>query len=211
VDGYHLAPLRAYLDGLDPSSIDQDLALRVERARSQGHPTFWFKRSRPWPRTQAALASLSGLWPDSVLDVGSGRGTSLWPMLEGLPLARVTALECDRAAARELGRVVAGGLPRLAVVCAEIGRLPFSGGAFQVACALEVLEHLSDPIGAARELRRVARHALVASVPLGPDDNPEHRTVFERGALASLLRSAGFAKVKERIVDGHLLGLALVE
>mgnify|MGYP006144177473 CR=1 FL=1 len=45
------------------------------------------------PRVRAMLGTLRGLAPESLLDVGSGRGVFLWPMLDGLPDVRVTSIE----------------------------------------------------------------------------------------------------------------------
>ena len=207
-EGYYAEPLRAYLDSVDPSSRGQALEARLERARRLELSTFRFKRARLMPRARAALATLTGLWPASILDLGSGRGTSLWPMLEALAQPRVTVVERDSSTARELAQVSRGGLTRLEVVVADAEELPFEDAAFDVASALEVLEHVRDPARAASELRRVVRRALVASVPLGPDDNPDHRTVFGPGSLEDLLRSAGFVHVKGWTIDGHAISVA---
>jgi SAM-dependent methyltransferase len=40
--------------------------------------------------------------------------------------------------------------------------LPFDDGSFATACALDVLEHLLDPLAALRELTRVAREVVIA-------------------------------------------------
>jgi ubiquinone/menaquinone biosynthesis C-methylase UbiE len=46
--------------------------------------------------------------------------------------------------------------------------LPFGDGSFDAALCLEVLEHLDHPAEAVRELARVARRAVVLSVPHEP-------------------------------------------
>lgn len=53
-------------------------------------------------------------------------------------------------------------------VFADAGRLPFAPGAFDLVLAIEVLEHLADPAGALREIRRVASGTVVLSVPREP-------------------------------------------
>ena len=53
-------------------------------------------------------------------------------------------------------------------VCASVLALPFAARSFDVVTCLEVLEHLDDPAAAARELARVARRAVVVSVPFEP-------------------------------------------
>ena len=46
--------------------------------------------------------------------------------------------------------------------------LPFDDGSFDCVCALEVLEHLERPRDALTEMARVARKALLLSVPREP-------------------------------------------
>jgi hypothetical protein len=52
------------------------------------HP---FKRTMPLPRVTWALGVLRGIQPLSLLDIGSGRGTFLWPLLDTFPALPVTA------------------------------------------------------------------------------------------------------------------------
>lgn len=55
------------------------------------------------PRVRAALGCLRALYPATLLDIGSGRGTFLWPLLGEWPELPVIAVERDprRAAAPE--------------------------------------------------------------------------------------------------------------
>ena len=53
-------------------------------------------------------------------------------------------------------------------VCASVLSLPFAARSFDTVTCLEVLEHLDDPAAAVRELARVARRAVVVSVPFEP-------------------------------------------
>jgi ubiquinone/menaquinone biosynthesis C-methylase UbiE len=46
--------------------------------------------------------------------------------------------------------------------------LPFADRSFDAVTCLEVLEHLDDPAAAVREMARVARRAVVVSVPFEP-------------------------------------------
>jgi SAM-dependent methyltransferase len=50
----------------------------------------------------------------------------------------------------------------------SVDALPFAARTFDVVTCLEVLEHLNDPRPAALELGRVARRAVVLSVPYEP-------------------------------------------
>jgi ubiquinone/menaquinone biosynthesis C-methylase UbiE len=61
---------------------------------------------------------------------------------------------------------------------ADAVKLPFSEDQFDVGVAIEVLEHLHDPVRGLDELARVARSHLIVSVPREP--------IFRMGNLAAL-------------------------
>ena len=48
---------------------------------------------------------------------------------------------------------------------ADIGRLPFTDDTFDLVLVIEVLEHVPDPDLALRQIARVCRGTVVASVP----------------------------------------------
>lgn len=96
---------------------------------------------------------LSELRPESLLDAGCGEGEMV---RRGALPAGLRPVLLDRnpdSAAQLLGSVTA---------------LPFASRSFDVVTCLEVLEHLDDPASAVRELARVARRAVVVSVPHEP-------------------------------------------
>jgi SAM-dependent methyltransferase len=81
------------------------------------------------------------------------------------------------------------------VVQGELTALPFADGAFELVCALDIVEHVDDEDGALRELSRVARPggALLISVPLHPerwspfDDFVGHKRRYEPSRLLEKL------------------------
>src|SRR5688572_14232711 len=52
-----------------------------------------FKRQAELPRVRKVLGVLQGLAPASLLDMGSGRGAFLWPLLDAFPHLEVIALD----------------------------------------------------------------------------------------------------------------------
>ncbi len=73
---------------------------------------------------------------------------------------------------------------------------------------LEVLEHLADPAPAAAEALRVARAAVIATVPSHEDDNPEHVQLFDGARLEALFRDAGARRARVEHVLGHIVCVA---
>jgi SAM-dependent methyltransferase len=85
-------------------------------------------------------------------------------------------------------------------------QLPFAAASFDAVLCLEVLEHLEDPAAAVRELLRVARKAVVLSVPYEPyfrvgnllrgkylselGNHPEHIQHWNMGRFRSFLEPA---------------------
>jgi SAM-dependent methyltransferase len=101
--------------------------------------------------------------PTSILEVGVGEGEVAARVRHRYPGARLVAVDLPDP---ELATAWAE--QSLAGTFADIGRLPFPGGAFDLVLAIEVLEHVPDPPAALRELRRVAARDLVLSVPREP-------------------------------------------
>jgi len=157
---------------------------------------------------QRVIGMLRGFQPESLLDVGSGRGAALWPLVDAFPHMSVTAI--DRLAHRvaAIAAVRAGGVDRLRAVLGDATQLPFRSGAFDGVTVLEMLEHLSDPATALAEGLRVARRFMLLSVPSRPDENPGHLRLFSRRELEGLLAAAGAGRVKTEAVLNHFVVLA---
>jgi SAM-dependent methyltransferase len=97
--------------------------------------------------------ALHELAPATLLDAGCGEGEMLRRV--GLPKSTRTLLLDRNPESR-------------AHLLGSVDSLPFSDRTFDVVTCLEVLEHLTDPGAAVAELRRVARRAVVLSVPYEP-------------------------------------------
>jgi SAM-dependent methyltransferase len=81
------------------------------------------------------------------------------------------------------------------VALSQVTALPFADSAFDLVCALDIIEHVDDDDGAMSELSRVARDgaALVISMPLHPsrwtsfDDFVGHKRRYEPARLIAKL------------------------
>ena len=209
-DRYHAPLAAAFVRGRLGAVAGEPDADAIARGLAGGLRLHKFKSQTALPRVRRVVGVLRGLSPATLLDVGSGRGTFLWPLLADPALAAVTVTAIDRDArrARDLGAVARGGVARLRAVRADVGRLPFADGTFDATTALEVLEHLGDPGGAAREALRVSRRHVVVSVPSQEDDNPEHIQRFDARSLEDLLRGAGARRVSTEHVLNHVIAVA---
>jgi 2-polyprenyl-3-methyl-5-hydroxy-6-metoxy-1,4-benzoquinol methylase len=115
-------------------------------------------------------ATLDELWrraaPSSVLDVGCGEGVLTVQWAERLGGGRVIGIDLDdpklRAEWAERER------PNLEFRAEEATRLSFADDEFDLAAAIEVLEHVPEPEATLAEMARVARGHLLVSVPREP-------------------------------------------
>jgi len=173
-------------------------------------PLHYFKRVPLLPRIQWTLGVLRSIQPADLLDIGSGRGKFLWPLLDAFPALPVTAVDKDARRVRDLTAVELGGIARLRVRQADVTSLPFADDAFDVVTMLEVLEHIPTPVPALSEAVRVARRYVLLSAPSKPDANPEHLHLFSEADLRAMLADLGVTQVKVQQVPGHWLLLANV-
>ena len=114
--------------------------------------------------------ALDELWgqaaPESVLDVGCGEGVLTVDWAERLGDGRVVGIDLDdpklRAEWEKRTR------PNLEFRAEEATRLSFRDSEFDLATAIEVLEHVPEPEATVAEMARVARRHLLVSVPREP-------------------------------------------
>jgi ubiquinone/menaquinone biosynthesis C-methylase UbiE len=104
--------------------------------------------------------------PDSLLDVGCGEGVLVHRWALAMPQARLVGIDLEEDsiqagwAAREAANLEYRTTPAQ--------ELPFAENEFDLASAIEVLEHVPDPEHTVAEMARCARRHLLVSVPREP-------------------------------------------
>jgi len=69
-----------------------------------------FKRSASLPRIQKALGILKAMRPSKLLDIGTGRGVFLWPLLDTFPSLPVTCIDRLDHRIADIMAAAAGGI-----------------------------------------------------------------------------------------------------
>jgi 2-polyprenyl-3-methyl-5-hydroxy-6-metoxy-1,4-benzoquinol methylase len=154
-------------------------------------------------------STLDELWaaaaPRSILDVGCGEGVLTAEWAERLGDGRIVGIDLDdpklRAEWERRSR------PNLEFRAEEATSLSFADGEFDMACAIEVLEHVPEPEATLAEMARVASRHLLVSVPREPlwrglnvargaymrdlGNTPGHVNHWSKRAFAALLSRYG--------------------
>jgi len=143
--------------------------------------------------------------PGSVLDVGCGEGVLVHRWALERPQTRIVGIDLEEPsiqagwAEREA--------PNLSYRVMPAENLPFADGEFELASAIEVLEHVPDPAHTLAEMARCASRHLLVSVPREPlwrmlnmargaywpalGNTPGHLNHWSRRAFVALLSRHG--------------------
>ena len=154
-------------------------------------------------------SALDDLWekaaPRSVVDVGCGEGVLTYEWSERLGDGRIVGIDLDDPKLRaEWGR---RSRPNLEYRAGDATSLPFGDDEFDLASAIEVLEHVPHPDATLTEMARVAERHLLVSVPREPlwrvlnmargaywgslGNTPGHLHHWSRRAFVAMLRRHG--------------------
>ncbi len=137
--------------------------------------------------------------PTTVLEAGCGEGFVLNYIAQQNPELKLTGLDYSEDAV-QYAREHFGGAASFRQ--GDIYKLPYSDRSFDTVICSEVLEHLAQPDKAVRELKRVARKAVVISVPrepyfqwlsragqvLGISPDPEHVNFWNKNRFQSFIK-----------------------
>lgn len=172
----------------------------------------YFKQKEDLPRVQVVLGFLQGIVPAgqcrSLLDVGSGRGVFLFPLLRDFPDLEVTSLDILPHRHELMQCLREGGICNLTPVLSDIREWDAEDKSFDVVTMLEVMEHIPDTEAVVRNAVRLARNYIIVSVPSKPDDTPEQIHLFSNEDLQELFLKHGCKKVKFMSVTNHRVMVA---
>ncbi len=126
---------------------------------AHGHHTSVLRSHRWRTAENSAAYLLPHLRPrDRLLDVGMGPGTITVDFAERLSEGWVTGIDSAEAAvAATRALAVERGAGRITLETGNVYALAYADDSFDVSHAHQVLQHLSDPTGALREMARVVR------------------------------------------------------
>lgn len=168
---------------------------------------YYFKEKENLPRVQVVLGFLQGIVPAGLcrklLDVGSGRGAFLFPLMRKFPNLEVTSLDILPHRIELLQCLHDGGINNLRPILADICTWNAPDKSFDVVTMLEVLEHIPDTEAVVKNAIRLAKNYIIVSVPSKPDDNPEHIHLFSNEDLKHLFLKNGCNKIKFMSVTNH--------
>ena len=100
----------------------------------------------------------------TLLDVGCGPAALTVDLARHVPGGRVVAIDRAEAVLGEARQAVEASGLAIELAAADVYALPFADAAFDVVHAHQVLQHLSDPVRALREMHRVcAPGGLIAA------------------------------------------------
>ncbi len=152
---------------------------------------------------------------DTLLDFGCGHGSAA--LFAADQAAHIIACDTDKAKMEQLiGQLRESPAASWRALLGEYMPLPLAEGCASRVVAMEVLEHLQDPLAVLRELVRVGRSGALylLSVPdersegvqqkLAPAEHfqaPNHVQVFSRGGFEHLVVDAGL-KIESRQYTG---------
>jgi 2-polyprenyl-3-methyl-5-hydroxy-6-metoxy-1,4-benzoquinol methylase len=189
------------LSSLDINSLE-------EIGKKNNLKLYYFKEKEDLARVNIVLGFLKGIYPNTLLDIGSGRGVFLFPLLREFSYINVTSLDILENRVELLKYIKDGGVNNLDVYLDDICSVDFADNSFDVVTMLEVLEHIPNVFDAIKNACRIAKDFIVVTVPSKEDDNPEHIHLLTKEKLTKMFNDCGVTNLKFGGVNGHLFLVA---
>lgn len=189
---------------------DEEIAFLDETGKKADLKMYRFKPHEDLPRVHKVLGFLRSIWPENLLDVGSGRGVFLFPFLCAFPQIPVVSVDLLDYRVEFLADIRRGGVEQLTALQMDICSNSLPEKSFDVVTLLEVLEHIPDVQKAICSAVRLARRYVVVTVPSKEDNNPEHIHLLTKEKLTESFRIAGCTKLQFDGVPGHLFMIASI-
>jgi SAM-dependent methyltransferase len=137
----------------------------------------------------------------SIMDIGCSSGSFLRLLRSRFPNSSIVGADCVRAPLERLSR----SMQNIPLLHFDLLKCPWPDESFDALVLLNVLEHIEDDLGAARQALRILRPGGVAviEVPAGPglydvyDQELMHFRRYRMADLLNTLRTAGFEIVEQ--------------
>ena len=187
---------------------NEEVNILDELGKKHQLKNYYFKDKDVLARVSIVLGFLRNIYPETLLDVGSGRGVFLFPLLKEFPYLKVTSVDIISKRVEVMEYMNSGGIDNLIAINGNICNLELEDNSYEIVTMLEVLEHIPNVSDAVKNAVRIAKNFIVVTVPSKEDDNPEHIHLLTKEKLTKLFNEAGITNLKFGGVNGHLLLIA---
>lgn len=169
---------------------------------------YYFKDKELLPRVKTVLGFLKNIYPQTILDVGSGRGAFLFPLLIEFENIQVTSLEILEKRIKLLENISIGGVKNLEVKSLDITKYNYDNNLYDCVTLLEVLEHIPNVTEAIKNAIYLTKKYIIITVPNKEDDNPEHIHLLTEKKLTEIFNTFNITNLKFKNLNNHLLLIA---
>jgi len=140
-----------------------------------------FKKHHLISRIKQIIDIVMQLSPKTIIDIGSQRGALLFPLLDKCHQTKmdcqITSTDIDINVIDFL-TAIGSDIDNLTVINADVTDLQFLDNSYECIICSEILEHLTSPLQAAKEMVRISSNFIICSVPELPDNNTGHIQLF---------------------------------
>ena len=163
-----------------------------------------FQRQEASPETKKILDVIRGISPDNVLDIGSGRGSFIWRLLDEYRNMPITAIDTSEERIQSIKSIYTGGITNLKAKQANTTDLSmYPNDSFDVSTVLKVLEYIEDVEKAVAEICRVTKRFIIVQFPAHPDNNQDKKHFFAPDQLTALFKAHDLMQVKVELMSNY--------